>query len=472
MLKDECKYRIQYILTDFLMANIAWLLFNIYRYQQNAYRDFADLMTYLTFPLEVVLQIAVPVFWLILYYYSGFYNHPLHRDRLHELRVTFTSVFLGCLTVFFMTIINDNPMLYSVYYDLLLTYFGIQFGLTFISRFALTQRLIHQVHRRKLGARTLIIGTGQKARRLGEELFESSRGIGHLYVGYVEIDDATCYVNREKIIGKWQDIDTIMEKYEVQEVMVALDAVSEKNIYTYINKIYPYRIPIKMITGPQQTISSSIRMTSLYTSPMIDMTRNNMPDSQRNIKQTIDIIVSIFALIILSPLFAYLAFRIRKDSEGPIFYRQKRVGYRGKCFWIYKFRTMIKDAEREGIPMLSSENDQRVTSFGRVMRKYRLDELPQFINILKGEMSLVGPRPERPYYVEQIKRVAPYHCLTYNVKPGLTSWATVKNGYANTLDLMIERLKYDMGYMESCSLATDVKIMFYTLRTIFTGKGI
>lgn len=472
MLRDDWKYRIRYIVADYLVANVAWLLFNIYRYHQNAYRDFADLISYLTFPLEVWLQLVVPIFWLAVYYYSGFYNHPMHRDRLHELRVTFTSVLLGTLIVFFTAIINDEPVLYQLYYDLLFTYFAIQFGMTYLYRFFLTQRVIRQVHRRKLGARTLVIGVGQKARRLGEDLFESSRGIGHLYVGYVEAGDSTCYVNRKHIIGRWEDIDILMKTYQVEEVIVALDAVEEKNIYDYINHIYAYGVPIKLVTGPQHTINPSIRMTSLYTSPMIEMTRNNMPESQRNIKQTLDFIIAFFSLIVLSPLFLYLAYRIRRDSKGPIFYRQKRVGHRGRCFWIYKFRTMVKDAEKGGQPMLSCENDTRVTPFGRVMRKYRLDELPQFINIIKGEMSLVGPRPERPYYVEQIKKVAPYHCLTYNVKPGLTSWATVKNGYANTIDLMVERLKYDMGYMESCSLATDLKIMFYTLKTIFTGKGI
>ena len=196
-----------------------------------------------------------------------------------------------------------------------------------------------------------------------------------------------------------------------------------------------------------------------------------MPEGQKNIKNTFDRLAAALFLVLFSPLYLYLAWRVKRDSPGGIFYRQERLGLHGKPFTIYKFRTMRQDAEASG-PALSSENDPRITPFGHVMRKYRFDELPQFWNVLKGDMSLVGPRPERSFYAEQIMEKAPFYCQVYTVKPGITSWGMVKYGYAKTVDQMTERLKYDIIYLDNRSLFIDIKILIYTVRTIVTGKGI
>ena len=217
-------------------------------------------------------------------------------------------------------------------------------------------------------------------------------------------------------------------------------------------------------------MTSSIKLKDIYGFPLVDLTHSSMSESEKNIKRTIDIVMSVFTLILLSPLFLILAIRVKMDSEGPVFYRQERIGLKEKPFQIIKFRTMRTDAEDEG-PQLSSDDDPRVTKAGKIMRKYRLDELPQFWNVLKGEMSIVGPRPERKFFINQIIKQAPYYTLLYQTRPGITSWGMVKYGYASKIDEMVERSKYDLIYISNMSILVDLKIILYTVLTIMEGKG-
>ncbi|MEG1838355.1 MAG: sugar transferase [Bacteroidaceae bacterium] len=469
---NKNRQRIKYIVSDFIIANISWLLLNIYRFNLIACFQFPDIRSYLLSEREIQIQILVPLLWLGIYYYSGYYNSPVHRSRLQELKSTLLSVEIGTLIVFFVAIMNDLPYKYSIFYKLIAAMFCIQFVLTYSMRAIITQRMMSKVHSRQFGEKTIIIGAGKRAQQLEEELKNYPMGVGCLIEGFVDIQQEPRTIEDERILGTWTDVEQIINEKGIESIIVAPDSRDERKLFDLLNGLYKYNLPIRVIAGKYSILSRAVKMSSVYASPMIQLTGDNMSEGQKNIKKTLDILGALFFLILLSPLFLYLIYRIKREEKGSVFYRQERIGYRGRAFTIIKFRTMNTRAEEDGVPLLSSDDDERITPLGRIMRKYRLDELPQFWNILKGEMSFVGPRPERKYFVDKIIEKAPYYCLIYGVKPGLTSWATVKNGYANTMDKMIERLKYDIIYLESRSLTVDIKILFYTVKTILAGQGI
>ena len=266
------------------------------------------------------------------------------------------------------------------------------------------------------------------------------------------------------------NLDNIIKEENIKKVIVSPEGNDRAKTFNLINSLYKYDLPIMLEAKEYEILTSRIRLSDIYGAPFVDVSVLSLSDMQENIKRFIDIIFSSIAITILSPLMAYVALRIKFGSKGPVIYKQKRVGFKRKEFTMYKFRSMIENAEEE-TPMLSSRNDQRITKFGKWLRKYRIDELPQFWNVIKGDMSLVGPRPERKYFVDKIIERAPYYSLLHRVRPGITSWGMVNYGYARNIDEMIERLKFDILYLENMSLLIDFKILFYTVKIVFTGRG-
>ena len=458
----------KYILSDFISASVAWLLFNILRYEVFAIDEGADsLLDYLQYPGVLGGQVVIPLFWLVLYYFSGYYNKPFGKSRLTELFSTFITVLIGTVFVFFALLLDDIPRSIDIYYKLFFGMFGLQFFITYIPRLLITQSGMRKIKNREWAMKVLIIGAGGKAVRIAHDLYR----LGYDICGFVSEDERTpVKADRNQVLGTVEDIPVLMEKENVDEIVLAVESKNNKALLGILYSLYRYKRPIKVLAD-RFNMLSKIQLRTIRGIPLVDVTDNNFSPAEQNIKLFLDKVCSVVALLLLSPLFAYIAWRVKKDSPGPVFFLQERIGYLGQPFWMYKFRTMYVNAEENG-PSLSSEDDLRVTPFGRIMRKYRLDELPQFWNVLKGDMSLVGPRPERKYFIDEIVKTAPYYYLLHNVRPGITSLGMVKYGYAASVDKMVERMEYDILYYENMSLTLDLTILIYTVKTVITGKGV
>ena len=412
-------------------------------------------------------QVVIPLFWLVLYYFSGYYNKPFGKSRLTELFSTFITVLIGTVFVFFALLLDDIPRSIDIYYKLFFGMFGLQFFITYIPRLLITQSGMRKIKNREWAMKVLIIGAGGKAVRIAHDLYR----LGYDICGFVSEDERTpVKADRNQVLGTVEDIPVLMEKENVDEIVLAVESKNNKVLLGILYSLYRYKRPIKVLAD-RFNMLSKIQLRTIRGIPLVDVTDNNFSPAEQNIKLFLDKVCSVVALLLLSPLFAYIAWRVKKDSPGPVFFRQERIGYLGQPFWMYKFRTMYVNAEENG-PSLSSEDDLRVTPFGRIMRKYRLDELPQFWNVLKGDMSLVGPRPERKYFIDEIVKTAPYYYLLHNVRPGITSLGMVKYGYAASVDKMVERMEYDILYYENMSLTLDLTILIYTVKTVITGKGV
>jgi len=462
----------RYLSFDFSMAALAWSIFFFYRKIYIEGFSFDHLLRD-SLPVAFFRGLFIlPFMWVLIYYLSGYYKNIYRKSRLKELGQTLGTSAIGVLIIFFALILDDEVNSYLSYYRSITALFFLHFLFTYIPRLIITTRTNHKIQTKKIGFETLIVGSNQKALALYETMQKQKKSAGNLFVGFVSVHDKNNYLLKKhlELVGNLHNLKNVITKYNIQEVIIALEDAEHDKIGVIMNKIEGSDVSIKIIPGLYDLLMGTARMSSLFGEPLIQLSHDLLPLWEANIKRGFDIVVSIVALIILSPLYIFLILGVRSSSKGPIFYAQERIGRFGMPFMIYKFRSMYVDSEVNG-PALSRKNDSRITKFGLFMRKSRLDELPQFYNVLIGDMSLVGPRPERQFFIDQIVERAPQFVHLHKVRPGITSWGQVKFGYAENVDEMIERLRYDIVYIENMSLYTDIKILIYTVKIILRLEG-
>ncbi|MDR2628327.1 MAG: sugar transferase [Dysgonamonadaceae bacterium] len=451
--------RMKYIVTDFVVAALMWFVFNIVRfYVMAGYFGFHGFSDYMTHYNLVKGQVLIPFFWVVLSYYSGYYNQPLGKSRLEEFVTTFYTGLTGVLLIFFLVILNDLPDNEMIYYKLFFALFFLSFTTMYISRLCITQAAAKKIRQREWTVKTLVVGKGEKADYIARLLERPVDAVAYSIEGFVDPDCPG-------------DLTEMIAERQVSEIIVSIDSDDDADLLRMLQLLYKYHLPIKIPLSNHKILTGGIKTRSITGVPLIDLASSALSESGKNIKHTTDVLVAGVMLLALSPVYVALALQIKLSSKGPVFFRQERIGHGGRPFVIYKFRTMVENAEND-VPMLSSSDDSRITGFGHFMRKYRLDELPQFWNVLKGDMSLVGPRPERKYFVDKIVQTAPWFHLLQNIRPGISSWGMVKYGYATTVPQMIERANYDIIYYENMSLLIDLKVLIYTIRTILMGRGV
>ena len=393
------------------------------------------------------------------------------KSRIQELLTTLASSGINTLLIFFLALINDVIGVRSADYKMILILWTLIFGLVYLVRAIITNVASRQIKSRKWTFPTLIVGSGSAAVSFANKLNNRRQFSGHDIKGFVNIPGENPVKGNPLPIYELDEVKEVCEQLGIWELIVVPSREDTHRTMDAINKLFHVGLPILISPEYFNKMQTPVMISDLYGEPLVNISRSSMSDSGKNIKRAVDIIISIVALIALLPVFAIVALIIKKTSPGPIFYLQERIGLHNKPFQIIKFRSMVQNAELAGKPQLSSDDDPRITPFGRFMRKYRIDELPQFWNVLKGEMSLVGPRPERKFYIDQIIPIVPAYALLHQVRPGITSMGMVKFGYAKNLDEMLERVKYDLMYLNNASLINDLKILIYTIKIVFTGRG-
>ena len=468
---NKTKLILKYGLLDFLAAMCAWGFFFVYR-KCFVNGDFNPY--YLQFVWNdsklYLGMLSIPLFWIGLYSLIGLYRNVYRKSRLTEFFQILTVSITGVLILFFVLILDDEVSQYRSFYTSISVLFLLHFLPTSILRIALSSIIANKIKNRVIGFRTLLIGAGPNALQIYQELSSAKKSEGHFFQGFVNVNGEKGAVSGIPKLGSKKDIESIIKQHQIDEVIIATEEYQKGDIASIVSLLDGESVVIKIIPDMYQHLAGMVKMGNVFGAVLIEIETNVLPPWQKFLKRTFDIVTSILVLTLGLPFYVLIAVLVKLGSKGPIFYTQERIGLGGKPFYIIKFRSMKVDAEAAG-PQLSKEEDPRITTMGKYLRKTRLDEFPQFWNVLVGDMSVVGNRPERQFFIDQIMQKAPHYKRLQKIKPGITSWVQVKYGYAENVDEMVERLQYDLLYLENISIMLDLKILIYTVIIMLQGRG-
>lgn len=458
--------KILLLLADFILINLAWLSYSYVRFETGWF-------SISRIPEQIIPMLIIYLYWLIVFTFFGMYRTWFASSRFDEISTLFKTTFIGIFILFFLIFISDylegvqssNRILIFIYWFFL--FFFVAIGRIFIRSF---QRalIVKGIGRKK----ALIVGYNPKAFEVHDQVIDHP-ALGLDIEAYIAVNSENVgkvYKN-VRVRGTLDDLVDIIYKTHTSEVIIALEKEDHELLVDIISKVENKSIGLKIVPDLYEILSGQARTSQLYGIPLIDIMPELMPEWEKKLKRILDVIVSFLILLTTIPINIIVAIAIKLDSKGPILFKQERIGMNNKIFRIYKFRSMHQDAEKLTGPVWSQKDDPRVTRVGKIIRKLRIDEIPQMFNVLKGEMSLVGPRPERPYFVEQLSEQIPYYKRRLKVRPGITGWAQVKHKYDESIEDVKVKLRYDLFYIENMSLRMDIKILARTILVVLFGKG-
>jgi exopolysaccharide biosynthesis polyprenyl glycosylphosphotransferase len=454
------------LIIDFLTINVSFILFFFLRTK-------TGLFALIILPELFVPMLALFVYWLVIFTFVGMYRTWFASSRFDELTTLFKSTFVGIFILFFLIFLDDyihnvdskSRILIFIYWGLFLFFVG---GGRILLRSFQRSLIIKGIGRRNV----IIVGFNPKANEVHDQIIEH-RALGLDAAAYAAVDNNNLDKSYKgiQVRGTIKDLSSLIDIYNAKEVIIALDKDNRDLLVDVISECEPKNVGLKIVPDLYEILSGQARTAQIYGIPLIDIMPQLLPEWEKRLKRIIDIIVSLFILAITFPVSVITALAIKIDSPGSVFFRQERCGIDGTVFKMIKFRSMRHDAEKHSGPVWSSKNDPRITRVGKFIRKVRIDEIPQMINVLNGEMSLVGPRPERPYFVEMLSKEIPYYKRRLKVRPGITGWAQVKHKYDETIEDVKIKLRYDLFYIENMSLRMDFKILFRTIFVVLFAKG-